>query len=159
MGDYSEYKSVDMAVFTLEALIRKIRACQDGSVHNKRPGFDNDDVIWMIKVWSKATLVRLGLSGSDWIYYRFKREPAKLAGKQKRSDVLWMALADFKVSLQNQDQYRRSREAMLNFVWDFHRRISDVDQSTDFVTQVNQLISGGVDALVKEAYFPAESSI
>jgi hypothetical protein len=93
MGDdYRMYWNLEIANHTLDALTDTIRASQRGTAHNKRRGFDNDDVIRMIKLWTKATVIRLGLSQEvDWVYYRFKREPAKLAGKQKRSDVLWNA--------------------------------------------------------------------
>jgi hypothetical protein len=158
MGDYyHDYLSDDMASFGLDALTDGIRACQRGLAHNKKIGFDNDDVMWMIKLWSKTATLRLGYLQEDWIYYRFKREPAKLAGKQKRSDVLWNALVDFQNNVHNLDNYHRARQAMLNFVWDFHRRITDVDQETDFMSQVNLMISAGLEGLTKDAFFPAES--
>jgi len=158
MGDYyHDYLSDDMAAFGLDALTDGIRACQKGTAHNKKIGFDNDNVIWMIKLWSKTATLRLGYLQEDWILYRFKREPAKLAANQKRSDVLWSALVDFQYNLRNLDHYHRSRQAMLNFVWDYHRRISDVDQDTDFMSKINLMISAGLEGLAKDAFFPAES--
>ena len=159
MGDdYRMYWNSEIANHTLDALTDTIRASQRGTAHNKRRGFDNDDVIRMIKLWTKATVIRLGLSQEvDWVYYRFKREPAKLAANQKRSDVLWSALVDFQYNLRNLDHYHRSRQAMLNFVWDYHRRITDVDQDTDFMSKINLMISAGLEGLAKDAFFPAES--
>ena len=159
MGDNYTYEDLkmywnwDIAKTTLDALSDKIRACQRGSAHNRRRGFDNDDVILMIKLWKKATEVRMGYTPGDWVYYRFKHEPAKLAGNQKRSDVLWNAVVDFEVNLDNRDLYRRASEAMLNFVWDFHRKITDVDQDTDFISKLNMVISAGLTGLANE-YLP-----
>jgi hypothetical protein len=155
MGDdYRMYWNSEIANHTLDALTDTIRASQRGTAHNKRRGFDNDDVIRMIKLWTKATVIRLGLSQEvDWVYYRFKREPAKLVGKQKRSDVLWNAVADFQMNVENLDSKRRAQEALLNFVWDYHSRITDVDQGTDFISKVNLMISAGMDKLATE-YLP-----
>ncbi|HKV77573.1 MAG TPA: hypothetical protein VJP02_05510 [Candidatus Sulfotelmatobacter sp.] len=158
MADYyHDYISKDMADFTLDALMDTIRASQKGRAHHERRGFDNDAVIRMIKLWKKASVLRLGYLEDDWIFYRFKREPAKLAANRKRSDVLWYALSDFQLNVENRDYYHRARQAMLDFVWDYHSKITDVDQNTDFISKVNLMISAGLAGLANEAYFPAES--
>lgn len=151
MGDdYRMYWNRDIADLTLDALLDTMRASQRGTAHNKHRGFDNEDVIRMIKLWKKATVIRLGLPEEDWIFYRFKREPSNLAGKQKRSDVLWNAVSDFQMNVENLDSYRRSSETMRNFVWDYHSKITDVNQETDFVSQVNMMISAGLEKLATE---------
>lgn len=158
MGDYyHDYLSKDMAEWGFDALMDTIRACQKGTAHNKRIGFDNDNVIWMIKLWTKTSVLRLGYRQEEWVYYRFKREGSKLAAKQKRSDVLWYALSVFQLNPENLDYYHRAREAMLNFVWDYHWRISDVDQNTDFISKINLMVSAGLEGLANDAFFPAES--
>jgi hypothetical protein len=157
MGDYyHDYLNKDLAESGLDALMDAIRASQKGTA-SRRAGFDNDSVVWMIKLWTKTTALRLGLRQEEWIYYRFKREASKLAAKQKRSDVLWSALSVFQLNLGNLDYYHRAREAMFNFVWDYHWRISDVDQNTDFMSKINLMLSAGLEGLANDAFFPAES--
>lgn len=157
--DLRTYRDKDIASDTLEALENTIITCQKGIARDGHRGFNNDDVIFMIKAWKKATEVRMGYSTDDWIMYRFKREPAKLAGNTKRSDVLWYSVSNFRGNMENRDYYDRARDAMLNFVWDYHRKITDVDQITDFVAKLNMTIAAGLSGLVQEALIPFESHI
>jgi hypothetical protein len=57
------------------------------------------------------------------------------------------------MNVENLDSKRRAQEALLNFVWDYHSRITDVDQGTDFISKVNLMISAGMDKLATE-YLP-----
>jgi hypothetical protein len=84
MGDYDKY----LAKKTLELLEDTIIGCQPGkSGPGAHEGFENEDVILMIKLWEKAVILRLGFSDRDWAVYTSNHEPPKLAKGQKRSEA------------------------------------------------------------------------
>jgi hypothetical protein len=152
MGDgvdeYLKLKDLDMAKADLEEMIDHLESCI------KRGGFENDDIIFLIKMWSKAN-VRAGLTLIDWEYWRLHHEPAKLAGNSKRSVWLRHRLEDYQSILtpgyESHQLYYNAREALLNFVWDYHRQIlDDVNRSTDFLHQLVQLAAQGVRGLMDE---------
>ena len=158
MGDYGYLRDKDMAKKTLDLLEDTIIGCQPRkSGPGLHQGFHNDDVILMIKLWEKAIVVRLGRDNKDWVYYVMKRDPPKLTDKRKRSDVLWDAIESFRqFHMENQDAYRQVQDAMRNFVWEYRSALTDVNDSTQFVSKVQMLISAGKKGLAEEALLPSE---
>ena len=156
--DYGYLVDKDKADETLDALEDVIRGCQPGQKGlGAHQGFHNDDVILMIKLWEKAIVVRLGRDNKDWVYYVMKRDPPKLSDKRKRSDVLWDAIESFRqFHMENQDAYRQVQDAMRNFVWEYRSALTDVNDSTQFVSKVQMLISAGKKGLAEEALLPSE---
>jgi hypothetical protein len=160
MPDFESYTNKNLADKTLDALEGTIRGCQPGrNGPGDHQGFHPDDVILMIKLWMKATEIRMGYTGGDWVYYQFKRKPPKLVGPKKRSDVLWDTIENFRNNPENQDYFRSARDAMLNFVWDYRWHLTDVNDTTDFVHKLNRTISGGLQGLANEALLPDEQNI
>jgi hypothetical protein len=103
-------------------------------------GFNNDNVIWLIKAWTKV-VINLGLTNELRGYWVFKREPPKIAGK--RSMALMRALDDYSTVLESSktttgDFYIRARDAMVNFVWDYRKQLSG-NLETDFVHRVQKV--------------------
>jgi hypothetical protein len=75
MGDYDKY----LAKKTLELLEDTIIGCQpEKSGPGTHEGFENKDVIRMIKLWEKAIILRLGFSDRDWAVYTSNHEPLNL---------------------------------------------------------------------------------
>lgn len=163
MGDdYAYLVNKDIADMTLDALEDTIRGCQiDQNGPGDHQGFHTDDVIFMIKLWEKALIVRLGMDNKDWVYYTMKRDPPPLPGKKKkRSDVLWDAIERYRQNhMDNFDAFRQAQEAMRNFVWEYRKGLTDVDDSTEFVHKVQRIIAGGKKGLAKEPLLPFERGI
>ena len=144
MGDYGYLKDKDLAKKTLDLSEDTIIGCQPGkSGPGLHQGFHNDDVILMIKLWEKAIIVRLGFSDRDWAVYTMNREPPKLAAGQKRSEVLLKAVDVFTHNLDNPDWYHQAQQAMLNFVLEYRRSLTDVNDRRDFVTILVQVVKSG----------------
>jgi hypothetical protein len=158
MGDYKEYKDLDLALQDLDELIDTLDAYM-----KQRGGFDNDSVIYLIKAWSKVNILS-GFSLESLPYWRMKRIPPKLVGKLKRSQVLSRTLDDYRNSLQHGNQpidyFRLADEAMRNFVWDYRQHIADnVNLETEFAHKINLLISEGRNGLMKDEVFKMDQSI
>jgi len=152
MGDdveeYLQNKDLDMAKEDLGEMIDQIEGCI------KRGGFDNEDVLYLIKMWSKAN-VRAGLTLLDWRYWRFARDVAQPPGKTKRSQWLLRRLELYQGVLKPGDEshqlYYDSREALLNFVWEYNLYIhDDANQVNDFRHKLDQLAALGSRGLVDE---------
>jgi hypothetical protein len=159
MGDdYGYLVDKDKADETLDALEDTIRSCQPGrNGPGDHQGFHIADVILMIKLWEKAIIVRLGKDNKDWFYYTMNMEPPKLPDKRKRSDVLWEAIERYRqLHLENQDAFNQAQQAMRNFVWEYRRGLTDVNDSSEFVKEVHLLISAGKKGLAGEALLPSE---
>jgi hypothetical protein len=134
-------KNLDLAGDGLNQLVEGVEACMNGG------GFNNKNVIWMIKAWTEVNLLA-GLTLRSYGYWQMKRLPAPLAKGQKRSQVLLRALDQYLQTLgpgrESGDYWVRADEAMLNFVWDYRQHIlDDVDKETDFVHQIMQFMQSG----------------
>jgi len=156
-GDFANYKNLDLAVADLDEMIDTL----DGFM--KRGGFDNDCVIYLIKAWSKVNILS-GLNLESFAYWRMKRLPPPLHGKQKRSQLLSRALDDYRNTLkpgaESGDYFRRADEAMLNFVWDYRQHIADdVNRETGFVGEINKIMTEGRNGIMKEEVFKMDQSI
>lgn len=163
MGDdYAYLVDKEIADMTLDALEDTIRGCQP---NQKGPGdhqgFHTDDVILMIKLWEKAIIVRLGKDNKDWVEYTWRRDPPRLAdGSIKRSELLWRAVEKYRqFHMDNFDAFHQAQEAMRNFVWEFRKGLTDVNDSTEFVHKIQLLISAGKKGLAEEALLPVERGI
>lgn len=146
-----DFKNLDVAVEELEEMVEVL------DVDIRNANFDNDQVVWLIKAWSKVNLLS-GLNVDSWGYWLFKWNPPKLVGKEKRSQVLRRALVDYLRTLkpgnESGDYYRRAERALLDFVFDYHQRIvGDVNANTDFVHQLQQLLSAGRKGLMETTVF------
>jgi hypothetical protein len=161
MGDdYGYLVNKDLADKTLDELEDVIRGCQPGkNGPGDHQGFQTDDVIFMIKLWEKATLIRLGMDSKEWFYYKMNLEPPKAPDKKKRSDVLWDAIERFRqLHLENMDAYRHAEEAMRYFVWEYRRGLTDLNDSVEFVHKVQLVISAGKKGLAEEPLLPFEKA-
>ena len=146
-----DFKDLGVAVEELEEMVDVL----DVDIRNRN--FDNDQVVWLIKAWSKVNLLS-GLNVDSWGYWLFKWNPPRLVGKEKRSQVLRRALVDYLYTLkpgnESGDYYRRAERALLDFVFEYHQRIvEDVNANNDFVHQIQQLLSAGRKGLMETAVF------
>jgi hypothetical protein len=140
-------KNLDVAAMGLEEMIDGL----ESSI--TRGGFDNDSVVGLIKFWTVVNLY-CGLTLRSWGYWRMKRVPPALAKGQKRSKELLRALESYQNTLgpgrESGDYWVRADDALMNFVFDYRLHIEDdVDKETDFLHQINQMMSAGPDALVE----------
>jgi len=155
MGDdYRMYWNLEIANHTLDALTDTIRASQRGTAHNKRRGFDNDDVIRMIKLVDQGDRDQVGAQPRSRLgLLPLQTRASETCREAKALRRAVECVADFQMNVENLDSKRRAQEALLNFAWDYHSRITDVDQGTDFISKVNLMISAGMDKLATE-YLP-----
>ena len=160
------YKDRDLAIEDLGFLIDSIETAMNGRARkDHKKGFDNRQVLFMIKAWTKIC-IRTEISGdTGWHTWLSKREPSNLTGThQKRSEVLVLALEHYQRVLEaNGDTtsyYHRAADAMMNFVWDYRQHIvDDVDLDTAFVNSITPLMSMGVDQFMEDPVFPSEAHI
>lgn len=150
----SNYTNLTAATEDLDELIEVLQA------DIKKGGFDNDDVIWMIEVWTKVTILA-GLTDTLKAYWAMKRTPSKIV--DKRSLVLLHALEDYSKALEHSDSksgdfFHRANDAMLNFVWDYRQHLSG-KQETDFVHQIHLFMALSTDKFMKEALTKMEQSL
>ncbi|HKV77078.1 MAG TPA: hypothetical protein VJP02_02990 [Candidatus Sulfotelmatobacter sp.] len=146
-----DFKNLAVAVEELEEMVAVL------DIDIRTANFDNNQVIWLIKAWSKVNLLS-GLNVDSWGYWLFKWDPSKLVGKEKRSQVLRRALVDYLRTLkpgnESGDYYRRAERALLDFVFDYRQHIvGDVNRNTDFVHQLQRLLSAGRKGLMETAVF------
>lgn len=143
----ADYKNIDVAIEDLDELIEVLEA------DIKQGGFDNDGVIWMIKVWTKVTILAGINNNNIKAFWIMKRAPSKITGK--RSQVLLRALEDYsnfleKPGTRSGDFFTRVNDAMLNFVWDYRQHLSS-KQEMDFVNQLHRFIGLKTEQLMQEA--------
>lgn len=123
-----------------------------------RGGFDNESVIWMIKVWTKiGTRLRgAGFHRQATVYYVMKREPAAASGK--RSQILLRALENFERMLTGHgitdgDAFRNADRAMLDFVWEYRKHLpaqgGKGDSEPEFVKMLLNWQSLSVEQVMK----------
>jgi len=160
-----EYKDMGIAIQDLDFMIDSIQTAMNGKFRkDRKKGFDNRQVIFMIKAWYKVQIRSEIGGGTPPAYWFSRNEPAKLVGSQKRSEVLVRALEDYQRTLERDGDrssyYYRANDAMLNFVWDYHQHIvDDVDRETEFINSVKQAMFRSLDNFMKDAIFPGEQSI
>lgn len=160
MGDYKYLKDKDVAKRTLELLEDKITGCLPGKTGpGLHQGFHNEDVILMIKLWEKAIILRLGFSDRDWAIYTSNGAPPKLAAGQKRSQVLLRAIDVFTHNLDNTDWYHQAQQAMFNFVLEYRRDLTDVNDRTDFETTLSRVVKAGPQGLADEPLLDEEMAV
>lgn len=160
------YKDKDTAIEDLEFLIGSIQTAMSGRARkDRKKGFDNRQVLFMIKAWTKIC-IRTEISGdTGWHTWLSKREPSSLAGTHlKRSQALVLALENYQRALEaNGDTtsyYHRAADAMMNFVWDYRQHIlDDVDRDSEFVNSITPLMSKGTDQFMDDPIFPGEAHI
>jgi hypothetical protein len=145
-----DFKNLDVAVAELEEIVEVL------DIDIRKAKVDNDHGVWLIKGWSKVNLLS-ELNVDSWGYWLFKWNPPKLVGKEKRSQLLRRALVDYLRTLkpgnESGDYYRRAERALLDFVFDYRQHIvGDVNANTDFVHQLQRLLSGG-KGLMETAVF------
>jgi hypothetical protein len=154
----ADYTNIGVASEDLDELIEVLKA------DIKTGGFHNDDVIWMIKVWTKVTILA-GLNNDLRGYWIMKRPPTKVAGK--RSQLLVRTLEDYSnmleksandPTLRSGDSYHWARDAMLNFVWDYRQHLSS-SQEMDFVHQLQVFTALSTDQLMQEAITKMDQSL
>jgi hypothetical protein len=150
----ADYTNIAGATEDLDELIDVLEA------DIKKGGFENDDVIWMIKVWTKVTILA-GLTNTLKAYWAMKRAPSKIAGK--RSQALLRALEDYSKALENSntksgDFFHRANDAMLNFVWDYRQHISG-KQEADFVHQIQVFMTLSTDKFMQETLTKMDQSL
>ena len=142
----ADYKNIDVAIEDLDELIEVLKA------EIKQGGFENDDVIWLIKVWTKVTILA-GLNNNLKNYWIMKRAPSKITGK--RSQVLLRALEDYsnfleKPGTRSGDFFNRANDAMLNFVYDYRQHLSNKEE-IDFINQLHRFMGLNTEQLMQEA--------
>ena len=106
-------------------------------MHIRNANFDNDQVVWLIKAWSKVKPV-VGAKRGRLGILAIQVGPSKTCREEKRSQVLRRALVDYLRTLkpgnESGDYYRRAERALLDFVFDYRQHIvGDVNGNTDFV--------------------------
>ncbi|HTT24881.1 MAG TPA: hypothetical protein VMG82_38555 [Candidatus Sulfotelmatobacter sp.] len=143
------YKNVDEAIVELQRMADVL----DTLI--KRGNFTNDDIVALIKAWSRVNLLS-GLNVDSWGYWIFKREPSPSVGNEKRSHILARSLDIYlhtlKPGKESGDDYRRAERALLDLVYEYRNRIAgNVNRETDFVQQLLQLRSEGRRGLMEEA--------
>ncbi len=146
--------NIDVASAELDEMTDYLAACMN------RHNFTNDDVIWLIKAWTKVIL-NLGLTNELKAYWIMKREPQKMTGK--RSAALQRALDDYETILEHSkntsgDTYYRARDAMLNFVWDYRQRISGA-QEQDFVHRLHGIMTMRDSEILQEAVMKMDQGL
>ena len=146
---YVSYKNLDEANVELQGMLNIL----DTLI--KRNRFTNDDVVGLIKAWSRVNLLS-GLNVDSWGYWIFKWDPSASVGSERRSHVLKRCLDVYLRTLrdgnESGDDYRRAERALLDFVFEYRSRVArNVNDETDFVQQLLQLRSGGRAALMEGA--------
>jgi hypothetical protein len=149
----ANYKNIDIATEDLDELIDQLET------NIKNGGFNNDNVIWLIKAWTKV-ITLAGLTNELRGYWIMNRPPTAVGGK--RSQVLLRALEAYSSLLEkgvtSGDFYTRARDSMLNFVWDYRHHISG-KQEMDFVHQLQRLTAMNTDQSMQEKVFKMDQSI
>lgn len=124
----------------------------------KHGGFDNESVIWMIKVWTKiGTRLRgPGFHRQATAYYVMKREPSAASGK--RSQVLLRAMDSLETmitahGITDGDYFRNADRAMLDFVWEYRKHLpaqgGKGNSEQDFVKMLLNWQSQSVEQVMK----------
>lgn len=146
---YTNYKNLDEANVELQGMVNIL----DTLI--KRNRFNNDDVVGLIKAWSRVNLLS-GLNVDSWGYWIFKRPPVESVRNERRSHVLKRCLDVYLRTLtegnESGEDYRRAERALLDFVFEYRGRVArDVNEETDFVQQLLALRAGGRNALMEGA--------
>ena len=127
----------------------------------KMGGFDNDSVMWLIKIWTKIGLNSRGdnyhnnMKGT-WV---MKRQPKIKAAK--KSVILRNALSTL-LSVVEKTNYGRfqyfisAQEAMIDFVWEYRHRLSG-NQEADFVHQAQKWLNMSTDDVLRTVLVPSEA--
>jgi len=153
MGDYGQLRDKKIAKDTLDELQNTIDGCLNGNpvrkAKGRRKGFYPDDVIRIIKLWEKATAVRLPYSSHTLAVYTLNRH-LDLVGVTQRASNLSDAVENFWHDLDNSNKYGLAQEALLNFVAEYRSILRDVNDRTDFNTQINRMIKAGLQGLADE---------
>ena len=154
----ADYTNIDVANEDLDELIEGIQA------HIKTGGFDNDFVIWMIKVWTRVTILA-GLNNDLRGYWIMKRPPTPVAGKRSLSLVRtlenyssMLEKSGNNPSLRSGDAYYWARDGMLNFVWDYRQHLSS-SQEMDFVHRLQVYTTLNTDQLMQEELTKMDQSL
>ncbi len=154
MGDYRQLRDKKIAKDTLDELQNAIDGCLKGNPVRKAKGrgkgFYPDDVIRIIKLWEKATAIRLAYSGHTLAVYTLNRH-LDLIGVAQRANNLSDAVQNFWHDLDNSNKYGLAQEAMFNFVAEYRNILTDVNDRTDFNTQINRMAKAGLQGLADEA--------
>jgi hypothetical protein len=162
----SIYKDRAVAIEDLDFLIESIQTAMNGRARkDRKKGFDNRQVLFMIKAWTKIS-IRAEVSGdTSWYTWLSRREPSSLAGTHlKRSETLVLALQHYQSALETDmdvsSYYHRAADALMNFVWDYRQHIvDDPDLDSQFVNNITPLMSKGLDQLMEDPVFPSEQHI
>jgi hypothetical protein len=153
MGDYRQLRDKKIAKETLDELQNTIEGCLSGNLARKakgrRKGFYPDDVILMIKLWEKATAVRLSYGSHTLALYTTNRHLDPV-GVTSRANNLSEAVENFWHDPDNSNKYGVAQEALLNFVSEYRGILTDVNDRTDFNTQINRMVKGGLQGLADE---------
>jgi|HubBroStandDraft_1064217.scaffolds.fasta_scaffold03004_2 hypothetical protein len=153
MGDYRQLRDRDAAKATLDELISTIDSCRTGSPARKTKGrgkgFGPDDVVLIIKLWEKATAVRLPYAAHTLQLYTLNRHLDPI-GVFERAAKLSEDVDHFWSDLDNQNKYGIVQDDLLNFVSEYRLSLTDVNKKTDFNTQINRMIKAGLQGLADE---------
>lgn len=146
---YVSYKNLDEANVELQGMLDVL----DTLIRRNR--FTNDDVLGLIKAWSRVNLLS-GLNVDTWGYWLFKWDPSASVGNERRSHVLRRSLEIYLRKLEpgneSGEDYRRAERALLDFVFEYRSRIArNVNDETDFVQRLLALKAGGRKALMEGA--------
>jgi hypothetical protein len=153
MPDYQQLRDRDIAKKTLDELQTAINGCLNGSPATKakkrRKGFYPDDVVLIIKLWEKATAIRLPYASHTLAIYYMNRH-LDFVGLTQRANDLSDAVEKFWHDLDNSNKYGLAQEALLNFVAEYRQILRDVNDKTDFNTQLNRMVKAGLQGLANE---------
>jgi hypothetical protein len=153
MGDYRQSRDTKIAKDTLDELQNTIAGCLKGSPVRKAKGrgkgFYPDDVIRIIKLWEKATAVRLPYSGHTLAIYTLNRH-LDFIGVPPRADKLSDDVDHFWSDLDNSNKYGMAQEDLLNLVAEYRNILTGVNDRTDFNTQINRMVKAGLQGLADE---------
>ena len=133
-------------------MISTIDGCLKGSPARKAKGrgkgFFPDDVVRIIKLWEKATAVRLTYAGPLQLYTVIRHlDPIGVA---QRANKLSDDVDHFWHDLDNQNKYGIVQDDLINFVSEYRSILTDVNDKTDFNTQINRMIKAGLQGLADE---------
>jgi hypothetical protein len=153
MGDYRQLRDRDIAKDTLDELQNTIDGCLKGSPARKAKGrgkgFFPDDVVLIIKLWEKATAVRLPYAAHTLQVYTLNRHLDPI-GVPERANKLSDAVENFWHDLDNSTKYGLAQEALFNLVSEYRTILKDVNDRTDFNAQINRMIKAGLQGLADE---------
>jgi hypothetical protein len=71
-------------------------------------------------------------------------------GVTSRANNLSEAVENFWHDPDNSNKYGVAQEALLNFVSEYRGILTDVNDRTDFNTQINRMVKGGLQGLADE---------